>query len=106
VNSVVVFLSAFGVAAMGGLATLLRSDLPITRKSVATSMLNCGLLGLGISLLWYSQFQDNLFFLVGLCVVAGLGGNASIDFAVDMFRKMLATKLGVSTSSEGKGPTP
>lgn len=81
------FATAFGVSALGGLAALLRSPQKLTRKSVATYTLNTGAVGLAIALIWYTQFRDNLPLLVGLCVVAGLSGMASVDFLLEAAKR-------------------
>lgn len=82
-----VFISAFGVASFAGLAALLRSGESLTAVRVLSSLLNSGLLGLGIALLWYHQFQDNIYFLVGVCLVAGLSGMATVDFILQALRQ-------------------
>ncbi len=90
-----VFLSAFGVAALAGVAALLRSGVGLTWGLVVSSALNSGLLGLAVSLLWYMKLHDDVYFLVGLCVLAGLGGNVTLDFALALLRKGgLTIKLG------------
>ncbi len=81
------FATAFGVSGLGGLAALLRSSQKVTRKSVATYTLNTGAVGLAIALIWYTQFRDNLQLLVGLCVVAGLSGMASVDFLLEATKR-------------------
>lgn len=86
------FATAFSVSAVGGLAALLRSGRPISRKSVATYTLNAGVVGLGISLVWYHRFRDELELLVGLCVVAGLAGMRSVDALLEVGRRF-ATAL-------------
>jgi hypothetical protein len=91
-----VFASAFLVSAFAGLAALLRSDSKINVKSIFSALLNSGCLGLAISLCWYSKFSDNIFSLVGICLLAGLGGNT-----------LKATQSGglkIGTNSSG-GPT-
>lgn len=49
--------------------------------------MNSGILGLGIALLWYAKYQDNVYFLIGLCLIAGLGGQATIDLVLDTIKK-------------------
>ncbi len=55
--------------------------------SVTSSLLNSGMLGLGIGLLWYTKFSDNLYFLVGICLMAGLGGMTTVEFFLAFIRK-------------------
>ena len=88
-SAVAVFASAFGVAAMAGLAAWLRSDRELTRKSVCAATLNSGVLGLGVSLLWYNQFRENIYYLVGLCMLAGLGGMAMVEAIVAAVQRVI-----------------
>lgn len=81
-NPLSVFISAFGVSSFAGLAALLRAGKQVNWVSVASAILNSGLLGLAIALLWYTKFQDNIYFLIGICVLAGLGGATMVDFVI------------------------
>jgi multisubunit Na+/H+ antiporter MnhG subunit len=81
------FVAAAALSALAGLAALLRSDRPLTRKLVAATLLNSGLMGLGLSLFWYVLFRDNLYCLVGMCVLFALGGMGSVDIAVAAAQK-------------------
>lgn len=76
-----VFASAFGVSACAGLATLLRFAKKVSKLSVASAILNSGLLGLAISLIWYQNYREekNVYSLVGFCVLAGMGGSSVTD---------------------------
>lgn len=94
-----IFVTAFGVSALGGLAALLRSNLEVTRKNVATYVLNTGCVGLGVSLVWWHQFQTSPEVLVGICVVAGLSGIQSVDLLVAGVKKL----VGVPPESKEKG---
>ncbi len=90
-----VFCSAFAVSSLAGLAALLRSANPLTTVTIVSSILNSGLMGLGISLLWYTKFQENIYFLIGICVLAGLGGMTTVDFVLSAIRKGgFSVKLG------------
>lgn len=86
-----VFASAFFVSALSGLVALLRSGEKLTGPSVASATLNSGLLGLGISLIWFLKFRENSYFLIGICVMAGLGGMSTVDLALSIFRKLVGT---------------
>lgn len=86
VNPIAVFFSAFGVASFAGLAALLRAGKQVNAVSVISALLNSGFLGLAIALLWYTKFQDNIYFLIGICVLAGLGGATLVDFAVEAIK--------------------
>ncbi len=103
-SSLWVFASAFLVSAFAGLAALLRSGHKLCVVKIVSSLLNSGLLGLGISLLWYTKFQDNLYFLVGMCVLAGLGGMTTVDFVVMLYRKSgLSIKFSNPRADQGEG---
>jgi hypothetical protein len=80
-TSLSVFASAFGVAAFAGLATLLRFAKKLSKLSVLSAMLNSGFMGLAISLLWYQNYSEakNIYGLIGICVLAGLGGGTLTD---------------------------
>lgn len=98
-DAIWVFVASFGVAACAGLAALLRTNAEITWKSAVSAVLNSGILGLGISLLWYTKYQDNIYFLVGICVIAGLGGATTIDFILDAVKKGgFSIKMGPNDS--------
>jgi CHASE2 domain-containing sensor protein len=82
-----VFIAAFAASATAGIAAYLRSNKPITILAIITAALNSGLLGLAIALLWFKKFQDNIYFLVGVCVVTGLTGAAGLDFILTAIQK-------------------
>lgn len=89
-----VFAAAFLLSGFAGLAALLRLGRAVTWWAALTYFLNCGLLGLGLGLLWYAQFRDNVYALVGLCVLAGLGGMATLEVVVGKIRKWLNGRNG------------
>jgi len=82
-----VVLACFSVSSLAGLASLLRSGKPLTWYAIFSAVLNGGLLGVAICLLWYNYFENNVFFLVGLCVLAGLGGMSLLDFILVIFAR-------------------
>lgn len=86
INPIYVFLSAFGVSSFAGLAALLRAGKQVNGIAVLSAVLNSGMLGLCIALIWYNKFQDNIYFLIGICVLAGLGGATLVDFMVAAFK--------------------
>jgi len=75
-----VFFAAFAASSTAGIAAFLRSGKSVTKLALITAGLNSGLLGLAIALLWFQKFQDNIYFLVGICVITGLTGAAGLDF--------------------------
>lgn len=89
INPMIVFLSAFSIASFAGLAALLRTGDQVTKKSVTSAMLNSGLLSLALSLMLHKSYRDNIYFLIGVCISVGLGGNPMVDFML----AWLKTKL-------------
>lgn len=82
------FFAAFGIASFGGLAALLRSQKPITIRSLVAAVMYSGLAGLIIMLLWYNYFlgNGNLYFLLGVSGLAGVGGTTVVDFLLQAFK--------------------
>lgn len=91
----------FVAASFAGLAALLRSKQKVSARAVVSAMLNSGFIGTVIGLIWYSQYKDtNLFFLVGVSILAGLGGSTTIDFVLQVARG----RLGVATVTDQPKP--
>lgn len=86
VNALLVFASAFGVAAFAGLATLLRFAQRLTKLTITSAMANSGFLGLSIALLWYESYckEENVYGLIGFCVLAGMGGSSVTDLVFSL----------------------
>ena len=84
--SLSVFISAFGVSACAGLAALLRFSKKISRLAIVSSMLNAGFMGLAIALIWYQNYREaaNIHGLIGLCVLAGMGGSTLTDLLISV----------------------
>ena len=85
-HSLAVFASAFGVSAFAGLATLLRFARRLSWLSVSSAMLNAGFLGLSIALIWYQNYlkSENVYGLLGICVLAGMGGSTITDLLISV----------------------
>jgi hypothetical protein len=81
-----IFAASFGCAAFAGLATFLRFTKKITKLRLVSTMLNSGFLGLAIALLWYKNFQEdkNIYSLVGICVLSGMGGSTLTDALISL----------------------
>lgn len=98
------FVFAFLISGACGVAWLLRSNLPINYRSVASAILNSGLLGLIVSLLWYRSYHEAPYFLLGICGLAGIGGVATVEICSNFFTrilgKYLGTKFGVQLLSD------
>lgn len=85
-HSLAVFASAFGVSAFAGLATFLRFARKLSKLAVTSAMLNAGFLGLAVALLWYQNYRkaENISGLIGLCVLAGMGGGTVTDILISI----------------------
>lgn len=85
-HALAVFVSAFGVSAFAGLATLLRFARKFSRIAVISAMLNAGFLGLAIALIWYQNYckAENVYGLLGICVLAGMGGSTLTDLLISL----------------------
>ena len=83
-NPLHIIIAAFIIAGLGGLAALLRSTRSLRWRSAFSALLSSGLMGLTIALLWYNYFevQKNIYFLLGLCGLSGLGGVTVLDFCL------------------------
>jgi hypothetical protein len=81
------FFLAFVISALAGLGNLLRSDKRLTTRLMISAVLNSGALGLVVSMLLYSWFKDNTWFLLGLCLLAGLSGASILNFIVMIIRR-------------------
>jgi hypothetical protein len=85
-HSLSVFASAFGFSAFAGLATFLRFAKKLSRVAVVSAMLNAGFLGLAIALIWYQNYlkTENVYGLLGICVLAGMGGSTLTDLLISL----------------------
>lgn len=93
------FCSMFIISGVSGVAAHLRTnsdDKPHSLLSYLTAGLNSGLLGLGIGLLFFVKFAEDLYFLVGICVVSGLGGMPMVEFAIETIKTGFLEQFGKS----------
>jgi len=81
-------MSAFGVAALGGLAALLRGKEDLNLRSVLSSILYSGIIGLIVALMWYNYFEGkgNIPFLLAVSGLAGIGGATALDLMKIFFQ--------------------
>lgn len=84
-----VLTSCFTISSLGGLAALLRSDKPLTKRALAAAILYSGVVGLIAGLLLYTQFAPggNLFILIGSAGLTGVGGVTLVDFLLQVLAK-------------------
>lgn len=81
-----VLLSAFSVSSLAGLAAILRSGRRLSPRTIVSAVLNSGMLGLAIACTWYHYWPAHLWFILGVSILAGLGGLSLIDFVVQAIR--------------------
>jgi hypothetical protein len=100
-----VLISAFALAAIGGLASLFRGKAEITYRTSAAAMLYSGLSGLTIALIWYNKYQSegNIYFLLGVSVLVGLGGVSVADLAMQVMRHG-GFNLSIGSKEKDKEP--
>lgn len=95
-NQESILLSAiFPLTSVAGLAQLLRSGRPITKREVASVTLNSGLFGVSVAALLIHKFGVELWpLIVGISLLSGLGGNAMIDLALAALKRIVRDKIG------------
>jgi hypothetical protein len=77
----------FAVASLSGLSVLLRSNQPLSLRTILACVLYNGLAGLTIGLLWFNYFEGkNPFFVIGVSSLAGMGLINLADVAVAALR--------------------
>lgn len=85
------------LSSLAGVAWLLRSGKPVDWRSLTSAVLNSGLFGLVIALIWWEKYAVNtpggVFFLIGISVLAGLGGVTLVDFAVQAVKAIVARNM-------------
>jgi hypothetical protein len=109
------FFVTFGVAALAGIASLLRSNKPADVRSCLTVALNSGLFGAGLAMFWYEWWggAEKPALMVGASVIAGLGGLALIEFFIAALREFLhnyaraaGSRFGGGSQNNGQYDTP
>ena len=45
----------------------------------------------GVALTWYEYFngRDHIYFMIGVSLLAGLGGSTTVDFLLQVFRRSI-----------------
>ncbi len=108
-NPLIVSLMMFAIAGLAGLASLLRSPEPITRRGVASSMINSGLCGSAIVLIGYHWGGVRSVWLVlGLGILSGLAGSRAVEVLSQVgvnFLKAAAKKFGNGNGNGSHGDT-
>lgn len=94
-ESLLVAALAFLGASFAGLATQLRSGKELSRRAIAAAMLNSGLIGAIIALLGYRAFAEDLPYLMGMSLLAGIGGATILDFALQLLKRRLGIVIRI-----------
>ena len=80
-------LALFPTCSFAGLAALLRSKQPITKRALWSAVLNSGLFGVVVGAIMIHHFgTDALLLTFGIAVLSGLGGNTALDFGLEMLK--------------------
>lgn len=100
------FSMSFTISSLAGVAALLRSGAPLTARVLVSAILNSGLFGLGIALVWYENYggANHPWFMLGVSLLAGLGGTSLLDFAFQAIREGLrvyATRIAGGAPAMG-----
>lgn len=75
------------VSALSGVAALMRTEPAWTYGKLWMVVMNSGLLGLGLSLVWWESFSTNPNVLVGICILIGLGGQPMLEVILSLLQK-------------------
>lgn len=86
-DPITLFLTAFGISALAGVAALLRTTKELSARTLISAGLNAGAIGMAIALVLFTYFKDNTWFLLGLCLLAGLGGMTCFGFILAILEK-------------------
>jgi hypothetical protein len=86
-DPITLFLTAFGISALAGVAALLRTSQVLSARALVSAGLNAGAVGMGIALVLFTYFKDNTWFLLGVCLLAGLGGMTCLGFILAVIQK-------------------
>src|SRR5688572_14619003 len=86
-SPMLVFAFASIASGLAGISAYLKSNPDPKIAPLVTSFMNSGLLGLAMSLIWLRSFSDNVYSLIGLCVLIGLLGASGQEFALSLLTK-------------------
>ena len=86
-DPVTLAITAAVVGALAGVAAALRTTGQITWRAVLSAGLNSAALGSGMAMLLFTYFKDNTWFLLGLCLLSGLGGMTLLGFVLAIIKK-------------------
>lgn len=91
-----ILITIFPVCSFAGLAALLRSHRELTKRAVASAILNSGFFGVAVAALMFQRYgaDSSLYLTIGVSILAGLGGNTAVDFGIEMLKTYVAKSDG------------
>jgi hypothetical protein len=105
-NPLEVFIYCFSIASLAGIAALLRSNKVLTARIIVSAALYSGLFGLVIGLIWYNYFAPtNIFFLIGVSGLAGLGGVSLLDVILQLITSGVNVRIHLEPDEDDKDKT-
>lgn len=88
-----IFLWAFLISSTSGFGWALRRNEPLTLRFTLSAILNCGMLGLIIALLFKHYWPERQYLLLACSGLAGIGGITTVQWSATLFRKIVLTVL-------------
>lgn len=92
-----VLASAFAIAALGGVASLLNSSTLITTRTFVATAIYSGMMGFAFGALQMKTYVTDPFTLFGVAALLGLSGVKAVDLLVFAWRK-----LGITITAAGQ----
>ena len=99
--------SALAIASFGGLAALLRSKQKLSTRAVAAAIIYSGISGLIVFLLLCNYCgAENVYLLLGVSGLAGIGNVTVIDFLIQAAKSGLNIHISTSKEDDNGSPGP
>ena len=96
-TNISVFVLSTVLSILAGFGYIVRNNEELKLRMFINSAINNGLCGLAISMIWIYKFREQIYILVGFCIIIGLMGQAGVDFILNKF------KTGGLSINFGKG---
>jgi len=74
------------ISSVGALAAALRSKRQLTPRQIAAAVLTSAVAGTIVFVLLASKLEDDIYTLVGVSALAGIGGANTLDFLLEAMR--------------------
>lgn len=85
-NELVIFLLSSILSVLAGFAYIYRTKETAKLRDFLSVGLNTGLCGLAISMIWYYKFKDQIYILIGFCILVGLMGPIGVEWVLNKFK--------------------